>query len=280
MRYVSRIGKSQLVIPPASAAFAASTGLIRWSRRDYEDQIEFGEVMAGAPQRLDVRLNGRCNLECVMCDVWRQPNGLYDGSDFWTWGPEHLFPHLREIDVLGGEPFMQSDTYRLLDEIWAVNRQCTWAFVTNAHYRLGPAIRDRLDRIAIRWFQVSLDSIRPETYARVRLKGDLRRTLATFEEYRAFRAARVAAGRGFPLVASMCVQRGNWREVGEFLDFVLPRDVRPSLQFAYSPASESLLGLPEAERRDALAYLESLLPTHGEELLNQIVLPLRESFAS
>src|SRR5439155_91000 len=78
-------------------------------------EIEIAERQQAMPRRLDLRLNGRCNLECIMCDVWRQPNELYDNSDLWTLGPEKIFPFLLEVDMLGGEPFIQRDTYRFID---------------------------------------------------------------------------------------------------------------------------------------------------------------------
>jgi cyclic pyranopterin phosphate synthase len=53
--------------------------------------MDVAEVMQSAPKRLDVRLNGKCNLQCVMCDVWSQPNGVYNQSDFWQYGRKEIF---------------------------------------------------------------------------------------------------------------------------------------------------------------------------------------------
>ena len=87
---------------------------------------ELTAVQKKHPRRLDLRLNGKCNLECIMCDVWSQPNGLYENSDLWTEGPEKIFPYLVEVDMLGGEPFIQKDTFKFIDAVSEVNKTCRW----------------------------------------------------------------------------------------------------------------------------------------------------------
>ena len=46
--------------------------------------IEFDEVQNGPVLRLSPDFNGRCNLKCPMCIVWKKPNGKYDLiPNFW-----------------------------------------------------------------------------------------------------------------------------------------------------------------------------------------------------
>lgn len=33
--------------------------------------------------RLTANLNGKCNLQCQMCNVWKMPNGFYTEENFW-----------------------------------------------------------------------------------------------------------------------------------------------------------------------------------------------------
>jgi len=248
-----------------------------WSRRNFSEKLSLTEVQPAGPRRLDLRLNGRCNLKCVMCDVWKQPNGLYDQSDFWTKGPTEIFPHLLEIDMLGGEPFVQPDTFRLMDEVSAVNANCRWAFVTNGSYKFDGAIRRRLDKLALRWIQVSLDSVDPKTYAAIRLEGELDSALATLAALEKYRAERGAEGRGFNLLVTMCVQKLNWKEIGDFLAFAAQRKLSCELQFAYQPSSVSLLTLSTPQRRKIVSYLESLIPRFGERAVHPILSAVRDS---
>lgn len=242
-----------------------------YSRRDDDRTLKMSEVMTGGPVRFDLRLNGKCNLQCVMCDVWKQPNGLYDQSDFWQMGPTEIFPYLQEIDMLGGEPFVQPDTFKLIDMVAAVNSKCTWAFVTNGHYRFGDSMKSRLDKIEIRWLQVSLDSLDAETYRQIRKGGDLSKPLATVEGLLKYRDQ-----RPMRLLASICVQRENWQGVGDFLDYAFSRGIEPILQFAYGPTHASLLALPRETQQDIANSFSQLSQTYGS-IVDSILLPLTDS---
>src|SRR5262249_21056328 len=156
---------------------------------------------------------GRCNLECIMCDVWSGPNGVYDEAGFWDYAPERLFPFLRELHVLGGEPFIQKDTFRLIDAVTRLNPDSIWSFITHAHWRCEGPIEAALERVRLRNITVSIDSLIPETYARIRRKGSLERVLSTLDALVAYRARRLREDRGFGLIMTMVVQQENWREL-------------------------------------------------------------------
>ncbi|MDR3607774.1 MAG: SPASM domain-containing protein [Oligoflexia bacterium] len=247
-----------------------------WSGRDYSHRLSLDEVQKGGPKRLDVRLNGKCNLQCVMCDVWKQPNGLYEQSDFWNKGPTEIFPSLLELDVLGGEPFVQSDTFRLIDEVSAVNPGCTWAFVTNGNYKFSDPIVRRLDKIKIRWMQVSLDSLREETYRKIRLGGDLQKAIRTLDGILAYQKEREKIGRGFRVLITMCVQKLNWAEVGEFVGYAKKCGIELVLQFAFQPDTVSLLSLSNDELVPVEKYFSSLSGEFGEQILHAVLQPVRD----
>jgi MoaA/NifB/PqqE/SkfB family radical SAM enzyme len=252
-------------------------GCHRYSRRDFSDLFELKVKQSAGPRRLDLRLNGKCNLECVMCDVWSQPNGIYDESSFWKNGPTEIFPHLLEIDLLGGEPFVQADTFRLIHEVSQVNPKCTWAFVTNGHYRFADKIHETLDKVSIRWIQVSLDSLNPETYKKIRVRGDLNKPLATIEDLFTYQKSRMVNGSTFRLLISICVQKDNWREIEAFIEYTRARNANLELQFAYHPESVSLLNLSAPERREVIRYLKSLIPRFGASLVQPILRPLQDA---
>ncbi|MBI3556369.1 MAG: SPASM domain-containing protein [Deltaproteobacteria bacterium] len=222
-------------------------------------KITLAEVQDGMPRKLDLRLNGKCNLECIMCDVWREPNHLYDECDFWTDGPTKIFPYLLEIEMLGGEPFIQKDTFRFIDEVCKVNKTVTWGFITNCQYKFTEQLQSYLDKIRLRSLHMSLDSVNPETYAKIRLKGDLKKTLSTVQSYMRYRDLRKLSGQRMQLFASMCVQRANWREIPEFLAFCDERDVQPVLQNVIGRDHLSLRTLERSEREGIIEFLSPLL---------------------
>ncbi|MBP7867647.1 MAG: SPASM domain-containing protein [Acidobacteria bacterium] len=239
------------------------------------DKVALTEVQERPPLRYDLRLNGRCSLKCRMCRVWKQPSGAWDGSWFWVEGPQALFPAVMEMDVLGGEPFIQDDTFRLIDAVAAVSPGCTWAFSTNAAYAFSPRLTDALDKVRIRWLQVSLDAVEPATYAAIRRGGSLERTLGCLDAFIAYRDRRAAAGDGFTLMVSMCVQKANWAEIPAFLRFARERELHPLLQYAFGPMPLSLTALPVREQRRVAAFLEEHVPPADHLAVAPILDPLK-----
>jgi MoaA/NifB/PqqE/SkfB family radical SAM enzyme len=230
------------------------------------------EVQPALPRRLDLRLHGKCNLECIMCDVWKQPNNLYDDSDFWKLGPEQIFPYLLEVDMLGGEPFIQKDTYRMIDEVSGVNPNCTWGFITNAAYNFNQKIESSLDKIKLRHIHLSLDSVVPETYVKIRKNGSYEQTFKTVDAYVAYRERRRKKGPDFPLFASMCVQKENWSEIPDFIRFCEERDLQPILQSVIGREPLSLASLTTVELNSILEDVSPFL--HGK--VRFTVLPVYE----
>ncbi len=238
------------------------------------DLVDFKPIQTKMPQRLDLRLNGKCNLECVMCDVWSQPNGLYDKSDFWDIGPEKIYPHLKEVDMLGGEPFIQKDTFKFIEQVSSVNKECTWGFITNCHYRISKQLRDALEPLKIRHIHLSMDAISSKTYAAIRLKGDFDRVRETVLEFVSIRNERAKVGRGFTLFASMCVQRGNWHELPEFLQFCDDNGLQPIIQELIGRSHLSLHDMDSNHKEELHQLYTTQIPVHYkghvESILNNL----------
>lgn len=236
--------------------------------------VEYSPVQEKMPQRLDLRLNGKCNLECVMCDVWTQPNGLYDKSDLWQIGPEKIFPYLKEVDMLGGEPFIQKDTFKFIDQVSKVNQDCTWGFITNCHYRVSKQLKETLATLKLRHVHLSMDAISAQTYAQIRLKGDFERVLETVHEFIEIRDAREKEGRGFALFASMCVQRGNWHELPEFLKFCDKFKLQPIIQELIGRNHLSLDDMHDHQKDQLRDLYQTQIPSqykfHVESILNRL----------
>lgn len=206
-------------------------------------------VQANSPVRIDIRLNGTCNLKCIMCDVWKNPEGVFDQGNFWEDSQENLFPYLAEIEVIGGEPFIQEDTFRLIREVSKVNSNCLWSFVTNASYKFSKRIKSTLEGINLGKIHISLDSLDPSTYAKIRRGGNLKTTLHCLDQWLKFRDERRKMGFEFPMVLSSCILQHNWQEIPTFIQFCQTKGCIPQLQYAYKdPSGSSLEFLGHHER--------------------------------
>lgn len=238
--------------------------------------VELKEVQSQGPRRLDLRFNGKCNLQCQMCDVWKQPNGIYDGSDFWRVGPKEIFPYLMEVDMLGGEPFIQADTFRFIDAVTAVNARCTWGFITNANYVLNAKLKSYLDKLPLRHIHISLDAMGAETYAKIRVGGRWEKTLQTVMDYVEYRNQRAQEGRGFALFASFCVQRDNWRELPAFLQFCEERGMIPIVQnvITDSTGHREHLGIANLDaemKAEIAAFLRRNVPAKNQSQIDPVL---------
>jgi len=211
---------------------------------ELESHVVFSKVQSSWPRRLDLRINGQCNLQCKMCETWKESSGLYNQSDLWEKGPTEIFPHLVEVELLGGEPFVQRDTYRLIEEISKVNSECYWRFVTNAHWTFTEKIKKQLENINIRYVQLSVDSLDRETYSRIRTLGRLEVVEKCMERWIEFREDQRSIGKDFLLSLACVVQKDNFGEVEKFLEFSLQRDLHMVFIFCRNPKDLSLLSLP------------------------------------
>jgi MoaA/NifB/PqqE/SkfB family radical SAM enzyme len=225
-------------------------------------------IQKNTVQSFDFILNGKCNLECVMCPIWTLPNQVYDSTTFWDEGQETIFPNLKMVKVKSGEPFIQKDTYRLIKLISEVNKDCRWDFTTNGHYKLTPSILEHLDRIQIDVIKVSIDSLKESVYSQIRKRGDLEKAMATLKGFVDYRNQRLEQDRSFSLGINMAVQQLNWQEPPALIDLCEKDKIDPIFIFVFEPDEESILTLPVDKKVEILeyylSYLEEQKQKHGE----------------
>jgi cyclic pyranopterin phosphate synthase len=244
-------------------------------RQDLLDHVTPREEMPFPMVRLDLMLNGQCNLECVMCGVWTQPNGVYSGNGFWEQGREDIFPYLHELDVKGGEPFIQRDIYRLIDEVSAVNPSCRWHFTTNGHYRFNEKLRSTVSKIGIVDVSVSIDSLDAENFARIRKKGNLSTVLRTLDDWIAYQKA--SPRRLQKINANFVVQEANWREVPAFYEFCRGKGIQPFYIILTDPPELSIFRLATEQKLEAIDLYVAAMRETRDRVFERIIRPLVES---
>ncbi|WP_127718484.1 radical SAM protein [Halobacteriovorax sp. HLS] len=209
--------------------------------------------------KLTANFNGFCNLECQMCHVWKMPNGFYTEENFWQPAREMIFPSLKEVDMLSGEPFLQSDTYKLFDEVTKFNPDCLWTFNSNFHWKLNDRIKSYLDKIVVKNLIVSIDSLDKENYARIRKKGNLDVVLDNLDRVIEYEKDRISRGKSsLGLNLNFLVMKENWKEVENVFSFCKEKDIFPFITFCYEPEEYSLLTLDDDNKKEVLNYYLSL----------------------
>lgn len=236
--------------------------------------LELSEHCHKMPQRLELRLNSKCNLRCKMCSNWKGESGIYQDYFDEKQFPQEVLKDIKEITLLGGEPFIQSSTFELIQKVQAITPECLWLFTTNLNYDFA-TIESYLKRIRISCIQMSLDSLVKENYQEIRRQGNFELALKNIDHFIAFRQEyETIRNETFRLQASFCIQKDNYKEIESFIDFCRKKRINPHFQFAYLPHEVSLLSLPREEQEHILSGIIDLCNNETELALYPVVAAL------
>lgn len=235
--------------------------------------VDLSEKQTTPILKLTANFNGKCNLRCQMCPVWKLPNGFYTEENFWKSARTEIFPYLKDIDMLSGEPFIQEDTFKLINEMSVINPECHWNFTTNIHWDFTDDIAAILTKIKIRNINVSIDSLIPDMYSKIRPPGNLAFVLANLNKLISFRESR-RNFQYFDLTFNMTVQKDNWKEVPSVIEFCLNKKLNPHIFTLKVPTEYSMLSFEEEKRKEILEYLFNNVSTGNLKHLHMILNPL------
>ena len=237
------------------------------------DHAELSAKQQGKILRLTANLNGQCNLRCPFCTVWQSPNGNYTEENFWAPARISLFPYLKEIDMLGGEPFIQADTFKLIKEVSNLNPDCQWFFTTNMAWSLSSKVEELLNLIDVKILTVSIDSLVPETYGILRPPAKLPIILRNLEKIVNYNETRK---KPFKIAINSLFQKLNWQELPEVVRFTIKNNFALNPILLRVPASSSLLDYSESEKKKILDYYFEKIDSKDLKLITPVIIPLIE----
>lgn len=206
------------------------------------------------PIHLDLRLGNTCNLACIMCSfpvssriaagskpTWTTANidPYRDDEEFWRAIRDHAH-EIRFLYVAGGEPFMQSSHYRLLDVLAesGASRHIKIHYNSNLTV-LPPGLWPRLEQFKHVSIAASCDGV-GEVFERIRVGG----------RWDTFVANLRTACEQVEVWLDVTVQRDNLAELTELHDFALAEDVRMrAYNILQYPEELSVRSLPLKERK-------------------------------
>lgn len=248
----------------------------------YNRLLEFAEiqeVQSKRPSRIAFNFNGHCNLECVMCHIWQKENGLYDRIGFWN-EIDPWIQDLQEVELLSGEPFIQKDTYRLIDLLSEKRPQAKWTITTNANWKLNDFIKKKLDLIEVKNIIVSLDSTNELTYQQIRKKGNFSQALETLRGLKTYEQVRIDSGKSpLGIKINFLIQLSNWQELAAVSKFSNDEGVEVFRTFLYEPSEFSLLSLKEIERVSILEWYFTRLTKEEIKTSFRVIRPLLDSLS-
>ncbi len=166
----------------------------------------------------------KCNIACKMCREVPGENTISKEQSEKNWNELYRnLSHLKVVHLGGtGEPLIQDESLHFLFNVTkesASNLECVY-LITNGLYltediwnQFSPYVKDKLE------LQISVDAATEGVYRSVRRGGDFKRLLRNLE----FLKDRTL--RSFTL--SMCVQKDNFRDMREFINFSRRYNARP-----------------------------------------------------
>jgi GTP 3',8-cyclase len=167
---------------------------------------------------LRLSVTDRCNLRCRYCmpaegvPKLRHPD-ILSFEELLEVAGTAVGLGIEKIRVTGGEPLVRKDIVSLLTKLSALRDLKQLVMTTNGVLLAEHA--KELKRAGVRRLNISLDSLKQETFAYITRCGDLGRVLA---------GIRAAEEAGFPVKINMVVMRGiNDDEITDFAGLTLAK---------------------------------------------------------
>jgi MoaA/NifB/PqqE/SkfB family radical SAM enzyme len=207
------------------------------------------------PRVMEFELSNECNLECVMCNGYFSSsirknrehlppiNSVYD--DRFVDELEEFIPHLTDAKFLGGEPFMIDIYLKIWERILKIKPDIRIHITTNATF-LNRRIKDLLEGLNA-GIILSIDSVDPETYKKIRVNGNYQKVMENLEYFRDYTKRK----KTFISLAA-CPITYNWHELPQLLTFCIEKNIALYFNAVFSPSEFSLRDQP-------IEYLENVI---------------------
>jgi cyclic pyranopterin phosphate synthase len=165
---------------------------------------------------LRLSVTDRCNLRCSYCMPaegarQRRPGAMLGFEELYRIATVATELGIEKIRITGGEPLVRRGIVDFLARLSSLPRLKELVLTTNG--TLLPAMADELRDAGVARLNISLDSLEPETFARITRQGRLDDVLAGIE----------AAGySGLPVKINTVIMRGvNDGEIPDFIRMTL-----------------------------------------------------------
>lgn len=190
------------------------------------------------PTLMEFDIDYTCNLECIMCNASKsssirkrkhidKPHVSLYNSDFVK-QLEEFIPHLEKAIFIGGEPFLINIYYEMWEKMIALNPKMLININTNS-----TVLNDKIKSIISRGrfeFNLSIDSLKKETYESIRINANFEQTMANFNYFHNY-----CKEKGTQLYLCPCPMKNNWEEIPDFVRFCNEKDVILFLYTVFQP---------------------------------------------
>lgn len=174
------------------------------------------------PSRLDFEIHNTCNLECVMC------GGIYSSSiqanryklpaipmvykDEFTKQLDEFIPHVKYINLIGGEPTLIKIYYDIMEKVIELNPSCVIHLQTNAS-----TLNNKFKHILSRGnFQIgiSIDSLTKHSAEKIRKNLEFEKFMENINYY-----LNIYQQNKIKITINTCPMPENWQEIIPIIQF-------------------------------------------------------------
>lgn len=198
------------------------------------------------PARLDFEIHNTCNLECVMC------SGVYSSSiqtnrykkpaipikyhESFIDQLDEFLPHVKYINLIGGEPTLIGIYYKILERAIALNTDCVFHIQTNAS-----TLNDRFRKLLAKGnFQIgiSIDSFNKELAEKIRINLNYEKFMDNVKYY-----LQLHDENRIKVTVNICPMPYNWRDMVDIIRFCNENKVTVFLCIVNAPFYNSFLSV-------------------------------------
>lgn len=199
------------------------------------------------PTMMELELGNTCNLECVMCigelssSIRKNRDNLpplispYDEN--FVDQLEEFIPHLKELRINGGEPFLIPLTYSIFERVEKLNPELKIVIATNGTV-LNNKVKSWLEKLNIN-INFSLDSLTPNIYEEIRKNAKFSRVIENFHVFNEY-----CKNNNRTICLMVNPMRNNWFEMPNFINFANENNVNIWFNTIHRPVSLAIWSLP------------------------------------
>lgn len=212
---------------------------------NYDDLLKYANLevsQKNAPASLEINLNGKCNIDCIMCETKNELQSVLSIEQFDGEIIKKTFPTLKRIHIKGGEPFIQKETYSVINKLSTLNKKCAYHFTTNAQYNFNKKLQDEFKKINIENITFSVDSSNPTIFSEIRRGGSLQKAENTMDDIKTWLEKNFNNSKP-TLGVNITVQKKNWMDIPQTFRHYHQKGFSPCLIYVYYPHTFSLSSL-------------------------------------
>lgn len=213
------------------------------------------------PRMMELELDNTCNLECIMChgslsssirkNRENKPPLVIPYDVAFVEQLKEFIPHLQELRLNGGEPFLSQICYQIFENVILLNPKLKLVVATN-----GTVWNSKIENLLNKGnfnINISIDSLDKIIYERIRVNANFDETMANFHRFLEY-----CRRKGTKLCVMVNPMRENWKEMPDFVTFCNKHNVPLWFNTIQHPEEHSLWALPTEKLQEIFETLSTI----------------------